>query len=102
MTKLFVQKAAEAELVAAAEWYEGKQPGLGLEFLLAVDREFERIRAEPLGFPRWREGRPYRKCVLRRFPYVIFFSLAETAVDVLAVAHAKRRPGYWMGRTSTY
>lgn len=101
MTNLIVRPEAEAELTAGAAWYEQKRPGLGLEFLLVVDREIERIRREPLSFPRWREDRPYRKCVLPRFPYVIFFSVTDTAIDVLAFAHAKRRAGYWTVRERT-
>jgi len=38
--------------------------------------------------------------VLRRFPYTIFFTVTELSVEVTAIAHAKRRPGYWISRTA--
>jgi toxin ParE1/3/4 len=95
---LAVRPEAEAELLAAAQWYEDRRVGLGLEFLLVVDQGLERIRSEPLGFPPWRNDRSYRKCVLPRFPYVIFFSVSDAIIDLLAFAHAKRRPGYWTVR----
>jgi hypothetical protein len=36
--------------------------------------------------------------VLRRFPFVVFYSIDGASIDVYAVAHAKRRPGYWLDR----
>jgi hypothetical protein len=48
----------------------------------------------PEQWPIWRSDRPYRKRVLGRFPYVIFHVIE--AIVVLAVAHTKRRPGYWL------
>ena len=37
--------------------------------------------------------------VVQRFLYVIFFRCEADAVVVITIAHARRRPGYWMGRT---
>jgi hypothetical protein len=101
LRELVVLREAEEELAAAASWYEGRRVGLGFEFLLVVDRGLERIRRDPASFPRWRDDRPYRKCGLSRFPYLIFFSVADTTISVLAVAHAKRKPGYWTVRDRT-
>jgi hypothetical protein len=50
-------------------------------------------------FPPWRDNLPFRKAVLlRRFPFVVFFQDLEDEVRVFAVAHGKRRPGYWLRR----
>jgi hypothetical protein len=48
----------------------------------------------------WRSDRPYRRRLLTRFPYVVFYEVVDDAVEVIAVAHAKRRPGYWLHRRS--
>jgi plasmid stabilization system protein ParE len=90
---------AEEELAEAAAWYEEKRTGLGVELIAVVDRAFEEIADAPLACGLWRHERPYRRKVLARFPYVIFFRLDGDAVVVVAVAHAKRRPGYWADRT---
>jgi hypothetical protein len=45
-----------------------------------------------------RSGLPYRRHVVWRFPFLIFFTVSDEAVDVFAFAHAKRRPGYWTER----
>lgn len=84
--------------MAAAEWYEERRDGLGAELIAVVDRALERIQDNPEMFPVWRAGYPYRELVLRRFPYVVFFVVSADDVEVIAVAHAKRRPGYWMSR----
>ena len=98
MTRLRVAPEAEEELAAAAEWYEARRAGLGVELVASIDGAFEGILAAPLSYAMWRPNRPYRKKGVRRFPYVIFFMVDERAVVVVAIAHARRRPGYWVGR----
>jgi toxin ParE1/3/4 len=36
---------------------------------------------------------------VHRFPFVIFFHEHKEMIRVLAIAHGKRRPGYWARRT---
>jgi plasmid stabilization system protein ParE len=96
--RLRIAPEAEEELGEAATWYEAKRPGLGVELVAMADRAFEEIAGDPFVCGLWREDRPYRRKVLTRFPYVIFFCVDADAIVVLAVAHAKRRPGYWAER----
>ena len=98
MRRLRVLPEAEAELTAAAEWYEQRYTGLGIELVAVIDRALERIQDNPETFPVWKADYPYRQCVVRRFPYVVFFTFGADDVDIVAFAHAKRRPGYWMAR----
>ena len=98
MRRLHVLPEAEEELTEAAQWYEAKRPGLGAELVMLVDRAFDEVREGPEAFPLWQAGRPYRKFVMRRFPFVVMFTMADESVEVVAIAHAKRRPGYWMDR----
>ena len=89
---------AEAELQSAAMWYEEKRRGLGIEFVAVVDRAFRAVLENPEACPIWRADRPYRRRFLKRFPYVVFFDIDAATVEIVAVAHAKRRPGYWLDR----
>ncbi len=84
--------------MAAAEWYEERRAGLGAELVAVIDRALERIHDNPEVFPVWKTGYPYHQLLIRRFPYVVFFTFSEDDVEVAAFAHAKRRPGYWMSR----
>jgi plasmid stabilization system protein ParE len=98
--RLRVAPEAEEELAAAAEWYEARRAGLGVELVASIDGALEEILAAPLSCAAWRPDRPYRKKVVRRFPYVIFFTLEDETVVVVAIAHTRRRPGYWARRTT--
>ena len=96
--RLSVVPEAEAELSAAATWYESRRPGLGVEFVAVIDAALERILDNPDASAVWMRGRPFRRQVVERFPFVIFYSSSEESVEVYAVAHARRRPGYWLDR----
>jgi plasmid stabilization system protein ParE len=89
VTKLRVLPAAEAEPAAAARWYEARQTGLGVEFVVEVDAALERVEARPASFPVWRVGSTYRRARLKRFPYLIFFRILDGEIEIVAVAHAK-------------
>jgi hypothetical protein len=49
--RLVVRPAAEADIRAAALWYESRSPGLGGEFLRAIDVAFAEIERMPGRFP---------------------------------------------------
>jgi plasmid stabilization system protein ParE len=95
---LVVLPEAEEELRAALRWYEAKRPGLGLELIGVVDQALAAIAAMPHRFPVWAADTKYRRAVLRRFPYVVVFEDREDTVEVVALAHVRRRPGYWRER----
>lgn len=88
--------AAREEFPAAAHHYEAAAPGLGHDFIAAVEGAVARIAAFP------EHGSPHlmgtRRLVLRRFPFSVVCHLEPEAVLVVAVAHHSRRPGYWRDR----
>ena len=89
------------ELVEAAVWYRARRPGLESEFLAEFDRVLPLIGSSPASFPRlldMPEDLVIRRALLPRFPYAVIFMALGTEIRVLAVAHAKRRPGYWLDR----
>jgi toxin ParE1/3/4 len=82
-------------------WHEGKRQGLGGEFLEEIEAILPLIGNHPRSFPRLQDvaaNLEIRRALLARFPYALVFLVQEAEVRVLAVAHAKRRPGYWLGR----
>jgi plasmid stabilization system protein ParE len=93
-----VAPEAAEELAAAGVWNETRCTGLGADLLAAVDEALEAIARQPQAYPTWRGGLPFRQHVLRRFPYVDFFAVEADEGRILAIAHAKRRPGYWRDR----
>lgn len=91
-----VHPAAIAEARAAREWYSARSPEAAEAFLAELDEAIERINQTPHQWP------PYLRCtrryLLRRFPLFVVFREAEDRVEILAVAHGRRRPGYWLER----
>ncbi len=99
MRTVVVAASAEAELTAAARWYEARGAGLGMRLLGNAHEALTRIAESPEAFPLWPTQSAYRKCPVRAFPYHVFFDATEEPIVVLAFAHAKRKPGYWLRRT---
>jgi plasmid stabilization system protein ParE len=87
-------------MAEAAAWYDGRVTGLGERFLNDVQATFARIDEKPLTGPPWIHRRlpdGIRRMFLRSFPYAAVYIL-EPRLIVVAVAHARRRPGYWVKR----
>jgi plasmid stabilization system protein ParE len=92
-------RLAARELRQACEWYEMRGVGLGQALAAEVDWASEQIAAAPDRWPTFR--RNYRWFRLHRFPYVLYYNVVEPSrVLVLAVAHGRRRPGYWLHRAT--
>ena len=87
---------AEAELGAAASFYEARLVGLGSSFAAEVQATMGFIRTYPdAGSPL---GRKLRKVVVKRFPYSVIYRHEDGCIYVVAVAHHRRHPGYWRMR----
>ena len=95
---------ARAELRSAALWYDEQRPGLGDDFVAEVTATLSRVRAAPTSFSRWPQvkalAHPIWRATTARFPYAIPFEVHSDHVLVLAVAHVRRRPLYWVRRAS--
>lgn len=99
--KLKVLPEAELEAATAAIWYDDHRFGLGDEFLIELQQAFDRISsspAEPPSLESYAGGHDIRRCLLKRFPYLVIFMERPDEVVVVAVSHARRRPFYWVDR----
>lgn len=94
--RLTYHPEAEAELAAAARFYERKVPGLGTRFRGEVDAAVPRILETP---DRWRVlEHGIRRFLMRRFPYSILYRIEGEVVRILVVKHHRRHPDFWKGR----
>ena len=83
----------------AGRWYNERVTGLGDDFRAELIAGIERIAEGPKVWPTNAHDRRTRSYLLQRFPYSIVYVVgSDGGVVVAAVAHAKRRPGYWRGR----
>lgn len=104
MKPVSLSPEAVAELIEAASWYETRQPGLAVKFLQEIDQAQHAIQSRPLSFPRLANTAvdlEIRRALLPRFPYALVFLELQTEIRVLAIAHAKRHPDYWLNRLQT-
>jgi len=94
--ELVIAPDAELDIAEAYDWYEGRRAGLGEEFLSSVDACLESIRRRPEMYPVVHEG--YRRSLIRRFPYAVFYAQSAAAVTMYAVFHTSRDPDKWRRR----
>jgi toxin ParE1/3/4 len=96
-----VRTGGRSELEAAVAWYDKQADGLGLRLVLAVDGAVARIAAQPSAYPEIpgiQARVAVRRARVRGFPYSVAFVELDDELRVIAVAHDKRRPGYWLKR----
>jgi plasmid stabilization system protein ParE len=96
MKRATFHEDADAEMIEAAQFYEARSPGLGFSFLDAVEMAILEIYENPKAYSPL--GDNVRRKLVNRFPYGIIFAVEHDRIRVLAVAHLKRRPGYWRYR----
>jgi plasmid stabilization system protein ParE len=90
------QRKAKDEIFEAYRWYEQKQEGLGEEFLGALDVIVAKIETNPNLYPLiWKD---FRRALLPKFPYAIFYKLGQNKIIVSACFHLKRDPKEWQKR----
>jgi plasmid stabilization system protein ParE len=93
---LRIHPAALEEAEAATDWYAQRSRRAAERFLGELDRAMDQISRNPRQYPSHDFGT--RRMVLHRFPFVIVFREAVAGVEIIAVAHGRRRPGYWRER----
>ena len=87
---------ASEELIISSKFYETRVVGLGDEFLNEIDRILQVLVDTP--FLGVELENPFRRAVLRRFPFSLIYTTEEKSLWVIAVAHHRLRPGYWKVR----
>jgi toxin ParE1/3/4 len=93
---LIIDEEAELELAGSVAFYEERRSGLGLDFHAAAKEAARRIATAP---ERWPVGKhDTRRYVMSRFPFVIHYIDMPDKLWIVAFAHAKRKPGYWIKR----
>jgi toxin ParE1/3/4 len=91
-----IHPAAIEELQGAIAWYLDRSRAAAANFAAEVERAIEQVSESP---GRWPRGKwAARRFILRRFPFVIVYRETETTIQVVAIAHGRRRPGYWKQR----
>ena len=99
MADLSYHPEAKDEIRKVADYYQRRRQGLGEEFLAELEAVIGKILMNPLRCARI-SGR-FRCCLVKRFPFGIIYAIDDDQIFVAAVAHSKRRPGYWKQRVGS-
>ena len=96
MMRVIFSRYAQLELEDAAHFYERHRNGLGESFRWQVKEASVRIATHPEA---WSVERgEIRKCLLHQFPYKILYSIEHDHIFIIAIAHRRREPDYWISR----
>lgn len=96
MRSVIFHLLAEQELLDAVSYYEEQETGLGLEYLGEVEHAVNFLMRYPEAGSKVRGS--IRRLTLPKFPYSLLYRVLEDQIRVLAVAHHKRKPQYWVDR----
>jgi len=77
-------------------WYRSQSARVAVEFRVTVSDSIRQILQAPQQYPKYLFGT--RRLVLRRFPFSIIYLDDLGGISIVAVAHGKRKPGYWKQR----
>ena len=87
---------ASFELETAFDWYLERSESAAAKFLADLNSAIANVAEAP---HRWSLGsHGTQKFLLRGFPFAVIYRELPSTIQVLAVAHGHRRPGYWRNR----
>ncbi|MDD5672679.1 MAG: type II toxin-antitoxin system RelE/ParE family toxin [Chitinivibrionales bacterium] len=98
MFRIYVHPDVYDELESARKWYADKSAELGNDFLDEIDFAMDAIQAAPEAWPPFSWVAGTRRFLVHRFPFGVFYRLSIETVQILAVGHLHRKPGYWKSR----
>ncbi len=89
--------AALEEAEAAALWYRERSPRAAQRFVAEIVKVVEEIIAAPQRWPKAPANT--RRVRLPCFPFIVIYRESSDIIQILAIAHGRRRPGYWKSRS---
>ena len=94
--QVLIHPAALAEAETAERWYGERSESAATEFLAEIDRALSAITESPDRWPVYLAST--RRFLLKRFPFAVVYRDLDSYIHIVAVAHGRRRPGYWKAR----
>ena len=87
---------ADDDFAVAYAWYEEREPGLGEEFLRAIEACIRGIQRHPEMYPVAVDE--FRRAPIRRFPFEIFYEVSAESIAVYSIFHCSQDPQKWRER----
>ena len=96
VAELILAPEAQQDIDEAYSWYEDRRSGLGEEFLSCVDACIQKMCRMPELYEKIHEE--YRRALVRRFPYAIFYEYSGGKITVYSIFHGSMNPEKWRNR----
>lgn len=96
MAEARITAGAEEDYRQALQWYAQHSLTAAQGFEVEFDRVIQSIEKNPQYFPRC--DSQHRFHLMRRYPFQVIYRETSQGILIVAVAHAKREPGYWHTR----
>ena len=84
---------AEVDFDKSYEFYYEDSPKVADTFFKRINISFENIKQNPKSFPV--AHKDVRKYVVKKFPFVIYYRIADTVIQIIAIFHTSRNPEIW-------
>jgi toxin ParE1/3/4 len=94
--KLSTHIAAQGEALDAAKWYVERSELAAVRFVRELNSKISGILSEPERWPMFEAGA--RRALLNDFPYSVIYRIKGDVVEIVAIMHQRRKPGYWADR----
>jgi toxin ParE1/3/4 len=88
---------AEVDFDKSYEFYYEDSPKVADTFFKRINLGFENIKQNPTSFPI--AHKDVRKYVVKKFPFVIYYRIIDSIIQVIAIFHTSRNPEIWNDRT---
>jgi plasmid stabilization system protein ParE len=96
MLRIDYLPGARRDFDESFDWYAARSTRTAQRFVAAVDAALTTLADDPMRFAS--PDGMHHECPVKKFPFRIVYRLLDDEVLIVAVAHAKRRPGYWRDR----
>jgi len=94
--KVILHPSAYKELEMAFAYYAEIDKTLSLRFWREFQTGIKRIKFSPDAWTFYLKN--CRRYLLIRFPYAIIYRNGDSLIEIIALMHLKRKPGYWKDR----
>jgi toxin ParE1/3/4 len=88
----------EGEVAEAYVWYGKRSQRAADGFIAELDAALDAVQRNPARYAPYLHGT--QRFLLKRYPYAVVYRELEDLIWIVAVAHGKRRPGYWKSRVN--
>jgi plasmid stabilization system protein ParE len=96
MNEIRLTDGAEMDLEETIDWYREEDPNAAARFIIALEATYRAILESPTRYPKLPGGCRYR--IVEKHPISVIYRIVAGEIEVVAIAHAKRKPGYWRRR----